>query len=78
MAQQRKDRIERRQPEWISLQQAALVYGVSVDTLRRFIAAGRLPARRFGSRLIRVRIDEIEGLLRPIPTAESWSHRHTS
>jgi helix-turn-helix, Psq domain len=31
-------------PEWLSLQQAATIYGVSVDTLRRPIAAGKLPA----------------------------------
>ena len=42
-------------PEWLSLQQAAAIYGVSVDTLRRRISAGKLPASRFGVRLIRVR-----------------------
>ena len=31
-------------PEWLSLQQAATIYGVSVDPLRRRIAAGKLPA----------------------------------
>jgi hypothetical protein len=31
-------------PEWLSLQQAAAIDGVSVDTLRRRIAAGKLPA----------------------------------
>lgn len=45
-------------PEWLSLQQAAALHGVSVDTLRRRIAAGRLPASRFGERLIRVRAEE--------------------
>ena len=41
-------------PEWLSLQQAAVIYGVSVDTLRRRIRAGKLTASRFGGRLIRV------------------------
>jgi len=41
-------------PEWLSLQQAAVNYGISVDTLRRRIAHGELPASRFGGRLIRV------------------------
>jgi excisionase family DNA binding protein len=41
--------------EWVSLQQAALIYAVSVDTLRRRIANGELPASRIGARLIRVR-----------------------
>ena len=43
-------------PEWLSLQQAAAIYGVSVDTLRRRIRHGQLPASRFGQRLIRVRM----------------------
>jgi len=34
--------------EWLSLQQAAVNYGISVDTLRRRIAHGQLPASRFG------------------------------
>jgi len=41
-------------PEWLSLQQAAVIYGVSVDTLRRRITHGELPASRFGRRLIGV------------------------
>lgn len=55
-------------PEWVSLQQSALLYGVSVDTLRRRIAHGHLPASRFGGRLIRVRLEDLERLFRPIPT----------
>lgn len=58
----------RRAPRWLSLQHAAERYGVSVDTLRRRIAAGHLPARRFGPRLIRVLDDDLEALFRPIPT----------
>ena len=54
-------------PEWLSLHQAALIYGVSVDTLRRRIRAGKLPASRFGVRLIRVRIEDLDRLYRAIP-----------
>ncbi len=57
-------------PEWLSLQQAAALYGVSVDTLRRRIAAGRLPACRFGERLIRVRAEDLDRLFRPIPIGD--------
>jgi excisionase family DNA binding protein len=57
-------------PEWLSLQKAALIYDVSVDTLRRRISAGRLPASRFGVRLIRVRIADLERLYRPIPAVD--------
>jgi len=62
-------------PEWLSLQKAALIYDVSVDTLRRSISAGKLPASRFGTRLIRVRIADLERLYRPIPAVAdlaSW------
>ena len=45
-------------PEWLSLQLAAAVYGVSVDMLRRRIASGKLRASRFGVRLIRVRVED--------------------
>ena len=64
-------------PEWLSLQQAAALYGVSVDTLRRRIAAGRLPASRFGERLIRVRAEDLDRLFRPIPTGD-WPLRRRS
>ena len=53
-------------PEWLSLQQAALIYGVSVDTLRPRIPTGALPASRIGARLIRVRIADLERVWRPI------------
>ncbi len=55
--------------DWMSLQQAAAHVGVSVDTLRRRIASGALPAVRVGGRLIRVRAIDVERLLRSIPTA---------
>ena len=60
-------------PEWLSLQQAAHAYGVSVDTLRRRIRHGQLPASRFGQRLIRVRAQDLDKLFRPIPTVRpNW------
>ena len=60
-------------PEWLSLQQAAAIYGVSVDTLRRRIRHGQLPASRFGQRLIRVRTQDLDKLFRPIPTVRpNW------
>lgn len=53
-------------PEWVSLQQAALIYGISVDTIRRRIATGELPASRIGARIIRVRIEDLDRVCRPI------------
>jgi hypothetical protein len=49
-----------------------LAYCVSVDTLRRRVAAGELPASRLGRRLIRVRIADLDRMFRPIPNAQ-WS-----
>ena len=54
-------------PERLSLQPAALKYCVSVDTLRRRVAAGELPASRLGRRLIRVRIADLDRMFPPHP-----------
>ncbi len=64
-------------PEWLSLQQAAQLLGVSVDTIRRRIAAGVLPASRCGARLIRVRAADLESVLRPIAIGQrkQWRRR---
>ncbi len=61
--------------EWISLQQAAAIYGVSVDTLRRRIATGVLPASRIGARIIRVRIEDLDRVCRPIVVVQRTTHR---
>ena len=64
-------------PEWLSLQQAAAIYGVSVDTLRRRISAGKLPASRFGVRLIRVRIEDLDRMYRRIPIGDELARRRS-
>jgi len=61
-------------PEWLSLQRAALIYCVSVDTLRRRVTSGVLPASRLGRRLIRVRVADLERIFRPIPNGQ-WSQQ---
>jgi excisionase family DNA binding protein len=53
----------------VSLVEAAAFANVHTRTIRRYVAAGRLAAYRCGPRLIRVDVPELEGLLRPIPTA---------
>lgn len=57
---------------FISLSAAADILGISVHTLRRRIAAGDLPAFRTGRRIIRVRVSDLERLLRRVPTHDSW------
>jgi excisionase family DNA binding protein len=57
---------------FISLSKAADTLGVSVRTLRRRVASGELPAYRSGRRIIRVRVDDLETLLRRVPAADRW------
>ncbi|WP_409485128.1 excisionase family DNA-binding protein [Arsenicicoccus dermatophilus] len=56
-------------PRYMTLQEAAIDTGFTVKTLRRWISDGRLPAYRFGGRVIRVRPEDVDALARPIPTA---------
>lgn len=51
-----------------SLTNAAEQYGVTTKTLRRWISAGRIHGYRFGPRMLRVDLDEIDALLRPLAT----------
>lgn len=39
-------------------------------TIRRHIAAGDLTGYRLGKRILRVDLDELDSLMRPIPTAK--------
>ncbi|OYO07882.1 DNA-binding protein [Enemella evansiae] len=57
-----------KQAQLVSQQVAAAHAGVSVDTIRRRIADGSLTGYRFGKRMIRVDLNELDALLRPIPT----------
>lgn len=53
---------------FISLSAAADILGISDHTLRRRIASGELPAFRTGRRIIRIRVSDLEKLLRRVPT----------
>nr|WP_238555696.1 helix-turn-helix domain-containing protein [Gordonia amicalis] len=50
----------------LSLSQAATLLGVSTRTIRRWIAAGELPAARIGPKLLRIRVEDLERLGTPI------------
>lgn len=51
---------------WVPIDQAAEHFSFSPDTVRRMISRGEIEGRRFGPRLIRVRLDEIENAGRPL------------
>ncbi len=53
----------------VSIDQAARLVDVSPRTIRRRIADGSLTGYRFGPRVIRVDLDEVESLLTRIPAA---------
>lgn len=52
-----------------SIGDAADHVDVSPRTIRRWIAAGRLPGYRVGPRLVKVDISELDAVVRRIPTA---------
>lgn len=52
---------------WVSQTEAADYLGITDRTLRRMIAAGRLPAYRLGPRLLRIDVADLDALLRPVP-----------
>ena len=51
-----------------SINAAADYLHCSTDTIRRRIADGSLTGFRVGKRLIRVDLNEVDALMRPIPT----------
>ena len=53
----------------LTIETAADMLAVHPRTIRRYIAAGDLPAYRIGPRQIRVRMSDVDALLTPIPTA---------
>lgn len=60
----------RRPPIWLSPQQAAAEYGVSLSTIRRRITEGRLPAYRVGQQL-RIKATDLDKLAQRVPVLAS-------
>ena len=56
-----------------SINDAAAYAGVSPKTIRRRISDGSLTGYRMGPRLLRVDLNELDAMLRPIPTAGGGS-----
>ena len=53
----------------VSIAQASDYADVNPKTIRRWIAAGHLPGYRMGPRLLKVDLNELDAMLRPIATA---------
>ena len=56
-------------PIYVSLQEAAEITCQSVKTIRRRISDGTIPAYRFGRRQIRIKLEDLEGTARRVPSA---------
>jgi excisionase family DNA binding protein len=56
---------------YISQADAAARWSVSVDTIRRLIASGKLTGFRINARIIRVDVAELDECFRPIPTVRT-------
>lgn len=53
----------------VKIAQAAEYADVHPLTIRRWIAAGRIPGYRLGPKLLKVDLNELEAMLEPIPAA---------
>ena len=54
---------------FLTIEAAADALDVHPRTIRRRIAEGRLKAYRVGPRHIRIKVDDLDALMTPIPTA---------
>lgn len=54
------------QQQWATISDAAEHYGVSEKSIRRWIAADLLEAKRVGPRLIRVNLASLDALGHPV------------
>ena len=61
--------------EYISVKEAVAIFGVERDTIYRLIRKGRIPAINLGTRLTRIKREDLEQLL---PTRKSIKKRRRS
>lgn len=53
----------------VGINQASEYADVNPKTIRRWVSAGHVPAYRVGPRLLKIDLNELDAMLRPIPTA---------
>lgn len=58
--------VNKAQRQLASIPDAAEQYGVHHSTIRRYISHGRITGYRFGPRMLRVDLNELDALLRPL------------
>lgn len=62
---------EPRKPRWASLAHAAEYYDCSVNTMRRYIANGDLPARRVAGKTVKIDLNDVDAMAKLIPSRRS-------
>jgi excisionase family DNA binding protein len=59
--------------DYLTVREAAALLRVSVPTIRRWIAAGRLHAVRWGGRTVRLRCSDVRGAAaEPVTGVDDW------
>lgn len=53
-------------PAWLGIPEAAAYLDVDTKTIRRLIAAQRLPGYRLGNRIIKVKVADLDAVLTPL------------
>lgn len=53
--------------QWLTVNDVCEHLGITDKTLRRYIAAGKVPAYRMGGRLLRFNASDINALMEPVP-----------
>ena len=61
----------------MTISAAAEYADVHPVTLRRWVAAGRLPAYRVGPRLLKIDLDDLESIIRPIRSQAADLQNHS-
>lgn len=56
-------------PVYLTIEEAVEIMKTAPLTIRRRISDGSIPAYQCGSRLIRIRLEDLEAALRRIPSA---------
>ena len=70
--------VEPRHSRLMGIAEAAEYANVHPSTLRRRIADGQLPAYRVGPKLLKVDIEDVEALIRPVPVTRPRARLDTS
>ena len=61
-----------RQPRWLTYPEAAELCTLSVRSLKRLTAAGKLPCYVVGGKVLRLKTSDVEALIVPADECRGW------